>query len=373
MASRDTGCLGPKVCFVADAFPPDKGCEARSAQRLVKDLIKLGYDMHVFVRADAPQGCVMHDEMSNLPVRRVPADTARLETALAFWNDRISFDLFHAFSIEAALACAPVAWRSGRSLIVNTGAVSEAWLENWEARAVLNAASWIVSDTAVTLSRIHRVVNVALKSSRIISLPALAGSPTWALSETNRGAIAGPVRPNPDPSLSLIGEIYAKVDRGLKSRLLLLEETRADRLIHSDEGAQSDWILRSFHIPNSEVQVARREIGECANQMHLFVAGRIPVTSAQLLEAAALGLPIVAPAFDGIDECFQSGRDCLIVSPGDSEALVGAVSEILADDQLANALSVGAYATARKLASDAKWNEYSRIYARMLDRRAALS
>jgi glycosyltransferase involved in cell wall biosynthesis len=58
-----------------------------------------------------------------------------------------------------------------------------------------------------------------------------------------------------------------------------------------------------------------------------------------LVEAAALGKPIVATAVDGVPEILEDGRTGLLVPPGDSEALAIAVIRLLRDKDEAGRLA----------------------------------
>jgi glycosyltransferase involved in cell wall biosynthesis len=52
-------------------------------------------------------------------------------------------------------------------------------------------------------------------------------------------------------------------------------------------------------------------------------------TPTSLLEAAALGQPIVASAVSGVDDLFDDGVEISLVTPGDATALAGAISRLL--------------------------------------------
>jgi glycosyltransferase involved in cell wall biosynthesis len=58
-----------------------------------------------------------------------------------------------------------------------------------------------------------------------------------------------------------------------------------------------------------------------------------------LVEAAALGKPIVATAVDGVPEILEDGRTGLLVPPGDPEALAAAVIRLLRDKSEAESLA----------------------------------
>jgi glycosyltransferase involved in cell wall biosynthesis len=63
-----------------------------------------------------------------------------------------------------------------------------------------------------------------------------------------------------------------------------------------------------------------------------------------LVEAAALGRPIVATAVDGVPEIIDIGKTGILVPPGDAEALANAVISLLSDRPRAAAMAAAAKA-----------------------------
>jgi len=66
-----------------------------------------------------------------------------------------------------------------------------------------------------------------------------------------------------------------------------------------------------------------------------------------IIEAMALGLPVVATPVGGIPEMVSDGREGLIVAERDTEALVGALDRMLADDTAWASWSANGPLTAR--------------------------
>ena len=54
-----------------------------------------------------------------------------------------------------------------------------------------------------------------------------------------------------------------------------------------------------------------------------------------ILEAMAAGVPVIATAVGGVKECIEDGEDGLLIPPGDSTALAGAISRVLKDPSFA--------------------------------------
>ncbi|MDA3937132.1 MAG: glycosyltransferase family 4 protein [Actinomycetota bacterium] len=61
-----------------------------------------------------------------------------------------------------------------------------------------------------------------------------------------------------------------------------------------------------------------------------------------LLEAAALGRPIVASNLEGIRDAFEDGQEIRLVEPGDPKALAEAIADLLADPAAAGAMAARA-------------------------------
>ena len=79
----------------------------------------------------------------------------------------------------------------------------------------------------------------------------------------------------------------------------------------------------------------------------IFVLGsRYEGLPVALMEASALGLPIVATAVGGIPDAFEDGVDALLVAPGSPAALADAIASLVEDPQRRAALGAAALARA---------------------------
>jgi 1,2-diacylglycerol 3-alpha-glucosyltransferase len=86
-----------------------------------------------------------------------------------------------------------------------------------------------------------------------------------------------------------------------------------------------------------------------------------------VLEAMAVGVPVVAVRASGVEEAVVDGVSGLLV-PEDREAFAGAVSELLADPALARKLAAGAREAARPAAAPALAGRLVMLYRRLLAR-----
>jgi glycosyltransferase involved in cell wall biosynthesis len=77
-----------------------------------------------------------------------------------------------------------------------------------------------------------------------------------------------------------------------------------------------------------------------------------------VVEALAVGSPVIATAVGGVPEVVQDGENGLLVPPGDAEALAAAIRRLFADDGLRRRL---AEAAPRSVAGYAEETVFSRI------------
>ena len=86
-----------------------------------------------------------------------------------------------------------------------------------------------------------------------------------------------------------------------------------------------------------------------------------------LIEAMALGKPIVASAVPGILDMVEDGVTASLVPPGDPKALAAAMQRILADESLATRLGVAAAKSAKERFSlNRMCNETQQYFERVL-------
>jgi glycosyltransferase involved in cell wall biosynthesis len=364
---------GPRICFVTDRYPPDIGGIACSAGRLVSHLVNAGYDMHVFVRSDIPPPATNGlGGMHPLHIYRVPSDPMRLRAAINFYHERVGFDLFHGFSIPSAFACLSVAVRRGLPLIANIGDFSGQSYQNRESQVVFGHASWIIASTMASLSRAHRIVDIAPKSSVIpIGIDSVQVV-RWFLEAADRGTVGMVGTLHAEENVKILAQAYTQLDRGVRRHLMIVGDCDPTATGYQDNRLRVEWLLRSLniadecicsgHVPHSDVSVYLR-------RMHVFVlAPEHPDLSNSLLEAAAVGVPIVATEVEGIKNMFSHEINCLVVPPYDPRALSRAIETIMQDDSLARHLGDGARKLAETMTATAEQTEYCRVYANLLDR-----
>jgi glycosyltransferase involved in cell wall biosynthesis len=100
------------------------------------------------------------------------------------------------------------------------------------------------------------------------------------------------------------------------------------------------------------------------------LASRYEGMPLSLLEAMVLGLPVVATSVGGIPEVVTSGRDGLLVAPGDEVALAAAWEELVADPARGASLGAAAARTAERFSLGETVRRTQDVYdAALADRR----
>ena len=96
-------------------------------------------------------------------------------------------------------------------------------------------------------------------------------------------------------------------------------------------------------------RVSRAEVFSLLKACDVFVmSSRSEGTPMVLLEAASLQKPIVATSVGGIPEMLENEKECLLVPPGDANALANGMKKVLADKELAEHLAQAACLRVKK-------------------------
>jgi glycosyltransferase involved in cell wall biosynthesis len=187
----------------------------------------------------------------------------------------------------------------------------------------------------------------------------------WRLGAHNQGIVGtvGEFRRVKDIPLLIRG--YAGMAPGQRRRLLL-----AGHFTDAHEQAWSRQLIEELGIAGETWQS-----GHCApaRVRRLLRCMRVYCQSSAdeglpnaLLEAAALGVPLVATAVGGMAEVIADGETGLLVPHGDACALTGALGAVLSDEALARRLCAGARRLATQLSSARECAAWLALYQRLL-------
>ncbi|MBW3642680.1 MAG: glycosyltransferase [Actinobacteria bacterium] len=138
------------------------------------------------------------------------------------------------------------------------------------------------------------------------------------------------------------------VDSGIEFRCVLIgdgEEREALAALRSRLALEAHVELAGA-MPRDEVlnwmRRARLLVAPCVTARD----GNRDALPTVLLEALALGLPVVASAVGGVAEIVEDGSEGLLVEEGDAQALASAVGRLLTDDSLCRRLAAAGRAKA---------------------------
>lgn len=374
----------PAVCFVTIEYPPDIGGISRSAARIVRHLVDAGFNLHVFTpsvcetEAEAGLSSRMEDGVHVHRVRLVKgssklAHAYALRNAIQKMDDAAPFDLFHGFYVPAAFPCIGIAERGKRPIIASLrGSDGVDWLEAENLKrimkTVLERADWVTSVSTDLLDNVSVLCELKGKSSLILNSIEGRNFPAWQLSEAQRGVVGtlGKFRYKKD--IPLLIQAYMALDSGLRERLLLVgyyedERTReeCERLIERID------VSGEVHLTGS---VQDEAIVRHLLSMNVFVmCSRHDGLPNALLEAAAVGVPLVATAVGGMRDVLVDGENALLVPPENQSRLTEAITAVLRDDALARKLSEGARQITGRLQPETEKRAWRDLYRRMIDGR----
>jgi hypothetical protein len=108
------------------------------------------------------------------------------------------------------------------------------------------------------------------------------------------------------------------------------------------------------------------ELYECLDL--LLLTSHFEGTPLTVLEAMAMGVPVVASRVDGVAEVLEDGRDAMLVSPGRRDLFVEEICRVLADQGLRQGLARAGQEKARQqFSAEAMVRRVEDLYLRYLE------
>lgn len=376
--------MAARICLSAQIYPPEVGGVATAAQRLAGNLVAAGYEVHVVTPCQVRKLAaieVRSVEEEGVHVHRVCHDHAgpqevafALRALVRQLDDQSAFDLFHGFFLTAVYPCVSAVEASGKprpiiASIRGNDALSlkDHPLTRAAILAGLRKASWITSVNQAYIDRVMADVDIAGRCSVIRNSvkPVPEMAEMWRLDDRNRGVVGlvGQLRKVKD--IPLLVRAYAGIPAELRRKLVL-----AGYFVDSAEEEWTTTLIREFALqPEVELtgEFPQREVFDHLRSMHVYVqSSAFEGLPNALLEAACLGLPLVATSVGGMEEVLSDGENALLVPHGDPAALADAITRILSDDALAERLSQGARRLVAALSPERELADWLALYARML-------
>jgi L-malate glycosyltransferase len=376
--------MAVRICLSAQIYPPEVGGVATAAQRLAGNLTAAGYEVHVVTpcQVQGPAAIEVRSALEQgVHVHRVCHDHAgpqevafALRALVRQLDEQSAFALFHGFFLTAVYPCVSAVEASGtpRPIIASIRGNDALTLKNHPLTraailAGLRKANWITSVNQAYIDLVMADVDIAGRCSvirnSVKSVPEMAE--TWQLDARNRGVVGlvGQLRKVKD--IPLLVRAYAQIPAALRRRLIL-----AGYFVDAAEEEWTNALIREFAL-EAEVQVTgefpQREVFDHLRSMHVYVqSSAFEGLPNALLEAASLGLPLVATSVGGMEEVLTDGENALLVPHGDPVALATAIARVLSNDALAERLSLGARRLVSELSPERELADWLALYARLI-------
>lgn len=374
-----------RVCLSTQSYPPETGGVGVSARRLAASLVRAGHEVHVIAPCHEP-GCsaviVRSADEGGVRVHRVCHDAAAQEVTFALrqrvraLDAEIGFDIFHGFFLTAVYPCISAMDHSKRPrpLIASIRGTDALTLKDHpKTRAVilsgLRRADWVTSVNGAYLERCAEDVDLTGRASVIRNSvePVTEAVERWRLGPQNRGfvGLVGQLRKVKD--VPLLVRAYARVPAPLRRGLVL-----GGYFAEAAEEAWTETLVGEFGL-RDEIHITGRfpqaAVFDVLRGLHVYVqSSAFEGLPNAVLEAACLGVPVVATAVGGMAEILRDGVNALLVPHGDPAAMGAAIARILSCDGLAEELSRGALALAAELSPDRERVAWLELYDRLLTR-----
>jgi N-acetyl-alpha-D-glucosaminyl L-malate synthase BshA len=157
-----------------------------------------------------------------------------------------------------------------------------------------------------------------------------------------------------------VARIFVRIRRQIEAELWLVGDGDGmDRVRSILRAARVEDHVRSFGLRRSVHRILRR------SQM-LLLTSRTESFSLAALEAAACGVPVVAPRVGGLPEVVVHGRTGLLFGAGDEEEAADAARWLLADGDRRRLMGRAAATRARAFSTETIVARYERLYREVL-------
>jgi len=348
-----------RVVIVSGIWPPDSGGPASHAPALSAFLHARGHAVDVVTTADSAP------DLREYPVHWVARRSATRHLRSVFLVRRLAraADVVYATSMVRRSALGTVLARRPLVVKLTTDEVFERQRRSGRYRGTIEEFQHAGGGLRVRLLRWTRD-SMLRKASHIFVPSAYLRRIAlgWGLDPAQVGLL-----PNPAPDLpALPAKVELRAELGLAGPVVAF----AGRLAASkalgialEAIAQVDGVtlvLAGEGPDRSQLETRARELGLGSRArflggtsregvLRLFRAADAALLSSAwenfphaVVEALAVGCPVIATAVGGIPEVVRDGENGLLVPPGDPEALAGALRRFFDDDELRRRLAAAA-------------------------------
>ncbi len=363
-----------RILVVSGIWPPDVGGPASHAPEVAAFLSARGHEVEAVITADAepaPEAYPVRWVPRSLPPGIRHVATVRLLRARARSVEVVyTTGMLGRSSLAAALARTPFvtkltadpAYERARRWRLTRGSLQDFQerpeLATWPLRATRDAdlrrAAHVVSPSAYLLE-LARGWGVAAKRTTVLPNPA-PPLPELAPREELRRKLG-----IEGPTLVFAGRLTAQ--KSLDVGIAAARRAGVSLVIAGDGPDRA--VLERLGYGRFVGPLARREV------LELFRAGDASLLSSAwenfphtVVEALAVGTPVIATRAGGVAEVLEDGVNGLVVEPGDVDALAGAISRFFGDESLAERLRAAAAPSVERYAPERVYGELEAILLR---------
>lgn len=348
-----------RIAIVTESFLPSLNGVTTSVCRVVDSLATLGHEVVIVAPSPAPTTYRGFDVIgvTSVPVRQfqVGLPTRQIEGALADFDP----DVVHAASPFFLGARGLYA---ARSLGIPSVAIYQTDMASYVARHGRAAGGPLANVTWAYLRKVHALADLTLAPSTAaladlaregIDRTALWGrgvdgrlfNPTWR-DDAGCRALRRRLAPNQETIVGYVGRLAPEKE---VHRLAALRDVPGIRVVVVGAGPSRAELAEALP---GVVFLGRREGDDLARAyaaLDVFVhTGTCETFGQTLQEAAATGLPVVAPAAGGPLDLVEHGVTGLLFEPGDETSLRTCVESLTtADDAWARRALMGEGGAAR--------------------------
>ena len=377
-----------RVALVGDEYYPDIGGAACYAFELSLQLVKLGIEAVVITHAHPGQP--EEEEIAGVKVKRVKGrvlnDPHRTFSPLLFYRCHKyildgKFDVVHGLDVYSSMAFIVILFAHKHRI-----------------PCIITCHTVMDSPFSIFL---QRPLGLALsKADRLIAVSRAAACFSSALGFPEKRITVVPNGVDLSCFNSKIDAFTMREGLGIGDEPLVVT---ASRLI---KRKSPELLISAFArvlkvVPDAELVIAgsgreednlSRQIKELNITNSVFMLGKLPKEKVaqlmaaadvfvlpskmescplSLLEASAVGVPVVCSNAGGVPEVFQDGFNALLYPPGDDDAMAKAIIRLLQDRELAKTISANAVETASRFTWEMTAERTLRVYEEVLQENAS--
>ena len=363
------------VLIVSGIWPPDVGGPASHAPEVADEMRARGHGVEVITTADAepaPQAYPVHWVSRRIPIGLRHARTAASIARRARWADVVySTGMLGRSALGATLGRAPLVFKltsdpayerslryglhePGLDEFQHGGGVRVGVLRKARDLELARAAHLVCPSESLR----QLAIRWGVPPERVSLLPNPVSAPALGDREElrRRHRIDG-------PTLAFAGRLTPQ--KSLDVALRALQRSDGVSLVLAGDGPDGDELRRLAG--ELSLDGRARFLGPQPRQavFELLRAADAALLSSSwenfphmVVEALAVGTPVVATATGGVSEIVQDGYNGLLVPPGDADALASAIRRYFEDAELRERLRAAAVDSIAEYAPE-------RIYARL--------